>query len=88
MVPPATRRCTEAREYIELCGRRRGTRRGQDASRPDFSDEHKAPRPGDARASVLSKETNVNARDMWAALDLLEEEGKIVRTITPKDAGK
>jgi hypothetical protein len=39
-------------------------------------------------AGVLSKETNLNVRDIWADLDLLEEEGKIVRTITPKDAGK
>jgi hypothetical protein len=37
-------------------------------------------------AGVLSKETNLDTRDILAALDLLEEEGKIVRTITPKDA--
>jgi hypothetical protein len=37
-------------------------------------------------AGVLSKETNLDARDILAALDLLEEEGKIVRTIMPKDA--
>jgi hypothetical protein len=36
-------------------------------------------------AGVLSKETHLDTRSILAALDLLEEEGKIVRTITPKD---
>jgi hypothetical protein len=36
-------------------------------------------------AGVLSKETNLDTRSILAALDLLEEEGKIVRTITRKE---
>jgi hypothetical protein len=35
-------------------------------------------------AGVLSTETNLDVRDILAALDLLEEEGKITRTITLK----
>ena len=36
-------------------------------------------------AGVLSKETNLDTRSILVALDLLEQEGKIVRRITPKD---
>ena len=36
-------------------------------------------------AGVLSEETNLDTRSILAALDLLEQEGKIVRRITPKD---
>ena len=36
-------------------------------------------------AGVLSEETNLDTRPILAALDLLEQEGKVVRRIAPKD---
>jgi len=37
-------------------------------------------------ARVLSNETNLDTRDILAALELLEEEGRITLSITPKHA--
>ena len=37
------------------------------------------------RSGVLSAETKLEARDILAALELLLDEGKIVRTAAPKD---
>jgi hypothetical protein len=37
---------------------------------------------------VLSKETNLDTRSISAALDLLEQEGKVVRRIMAKDVNE